>query len=157
MAHCSWRKRTARRVGHEGLKRLVDAGKHEMALETEFLRVRAGLQLSLGDRVAAEDSLRQAIVTAQGQQAKFLELLAATDLARLWSAQGKRAEAHELLAPVYGWFTEGLDTPSSRRQRRCWTLRRLSRRSSISGDAGQLVIIAVRASTSPRAKRSSPD
>ncbi len=39
-----------------------------------------------------------------------LELRAATSLARLWRDQGKRAEAHDLLAPVYGWFTEGFDT-----------------------------------------------
>jgi predicted ATPase len=48
---------------------------------------------------------------AQAQQAKFLELLATTDLARLYSELGKRAEAYELLSPVYGWFTEGVHTP----------------------------------------------
>ena len=100
----------------DGLKHLAAAEPSTQAHAwiggwAEFRRIRAGLHLSLGDRLAAEDSLRQAIVTAQGQQAKFLELLAATDLARLWRAQGKRAEAHKLLAPVYGWFTEGLDTP----------------------------------------------
>jgi tetratricopeptide (TPR) repeat protein len=45
-----------------------------------------------------------------GQNAKVLELRAATNLARLWSNQGKHQEARELLAPVYGWFTEGFDT-----------------------------------------------
>jgi predicted ATPase len=44
------------------------------------------------------------------QQAKSLELRAAMSMSRLWQQQGKRAEAHELLAPVYGWFTEGFDT-----------------------------------------------
>ena len=44
------------------------------------------------------------------QQARSLELRAATSLARLWAEQGKRAEAHALLAPVYDWFTEGFDT-----------------------------------------------
>ena len=44
------------------------------------------------------------------QEAKALELRAAMSLARLWQQQGKRAEAYELLAPVYGWFTEGFDT-----------------------------------------------
>ena len=48
-------------------------------------------------------------VTRQ-QGAKSLELRAATSLARLWRDQGRRAEAHDLLAPVYGWFTEGFDT-----------------------------------------------
>ena len=47
---------------------------------------------------------------AQSQQAKSWELRAATSLARLWQQQGKRTEARELLAPVYGWFTEGFDT-----------------------------------------------
>jgi hypothetical protein len=45
------------------------------------------------------------------QSAKFWELRAAADLARLWRDQGKRTEARDLLAPIYGWFTEGFDTP----------------------------------------------
>jgi predicted ATPase len=44
------------------------------------------------------------------QQAKSLELRAAMSLSRLWQHQGKRATARELLAPIYGWFTEGFDT-----------------------------------------------
>ena len=48
---------------------------------------------------------------ARHQEAKSLELRAATSLAQLWQQQGKRAEARALLAPVYGWFTEGFDTP----------------------------------------------
>ena len=48
---------------------------------------------------------------ARRQQAKSLELRAAMSLSRLWQQQGKRAEARELLAPIYGWFTEGFDTP----------------------------------------------
>ena len=52
----------------------------------------------------------QAIDTARSQQAKSLELRAATSLARLWRDQGKRNEARDLLAPVYGWFTEGFET-----------------------------------------------
>jgi predicted ATPase len=47
---------------------------------------------------------------ARHQQAKALELRAAMSLARLWQQQGKRDEAHDLLAPIYGWFTEGFDT-----------------------------------------------
>ena len=47
---------------------------------------------------------------ARRQQARALELRAAMSLARLWQQQGKRAEAHQLLAEVYGWFTEGFDT-----------------------------------------------
>ena len=54
-------------------------------------------------------SLR-AIEVARRQRAKTAELRAATSLARLWRDQGKRNEARNLLAPVYGWFTEGFDT-----------------------------------------------
>jgi predicted ATPase len=47
---------------------------------------------------------------ARRQQARWWELRAAMSLARLWQQQGKRTEAHALLAPLYGWFTEGFDT-----------------------------------------------
>ena len=57
-----------------------------------------------------EAYFRQAIEIARDQQAKSLELRAATSLSRLWQRQGKRTEAHGLLAPIYGWFTEGFDT-----------------------------------------------
>ena len=59
----------------------------------------------------AEACFQQALAVARRQQAKSWELRAAMSLARLWQQQGKRAEARELLAPVYGWFTEGFDTP----------------------------------------------
>jgi len=54
--------------------------------------------------------LHQASAFARRQQAKALELQAATSLSRLWQRQGKRAEACALLAPIYGWFTEGFNT-----------------------------------------------
>jgi predicted ATPase len=54
--------------------------------------------------------LVEALETARQQQAKMWELRAAMSLARLWADKGKRAEAYDLLAPVYGWFTEGFDT-----------------------------------------------
>jgi predicted ATPase len=53
---------------------------------------------------------RQSIDIAKRQSSKSWELRAAMSMARLWRAQGKRDEARELLAPVYGWFTEGFDT-----------------------------------------------
>lgn len=58
----------------------------------------------------AEHAYLQAIVVAQQQSAKSLELRATMALCRLWQRQGKRAEAHALLAAIYGWFTEGFDT-----------------------------------------------
>jgi predicted ATPase len=54
--------------------------------------------------------LQRALDVARCQEAKSLELRAAMSLARLWQHQGRRAEAHALLAPAYGWFTEGFDT-----------------------------------------------
>jgi predicted ATPase len=62
-------------------------------------------------RVAEGEALfHRALDIARAQEAKSFELRAATSLARLWQRQGKRAEARALLAPVYGWFTEGFDT-----------------------------------------------
>jgi predicted ATPase len=58
----------------------------------------------------AEACFLQALAIARRQQAKALELRAAMSLARLWQQQGKCAAAHELLASIYGWFTEGFDT-----------------------------------------------
>ena len=59
----------------------------------------------------AEADFLQAIALAREKSAKGWELPAAMSLARLWRDQGRQAEAHELLAPIYGWFTEGFDTP----------------------------------------------
>jgi len=58
----------------------------------------------------AEACFLKAIAIAQQQEAKSLELRAATSLARLWQQQGKKEEARTLLAEIYGWFTEGFDT-----------------------------------------------
>jgi class 3 adenylate cyclase/predicted ATPase len=58
----------------------------------------------------AEEYFEQALAVARKQQAKSWELRAAMSIARLWRDQGKRQQAHDLLAPVYGWFTEGFDT-----------------------------------------------
>jgi predicted ATPase len=64
----------------------------------------------LNRREEGEAALKDAIRIAQGQRARAYELRAATSLARLWRDQGKPQQARELLAPVYGWFTEGFDT-----------------------------------------------
>jgi predicted ATPase len=62
------------------------------------------------DTAKAEAYFERAVAVARAQQAKSLELRAAMSMARLWRDQGKRDEARDLLAPVYGWFTEGFDT-----------------------------------------------
>jgi class 3 adenylate cyclase/predicted ATPase len=62
------------------------------------------------DATQAQACFERALSVARAQQAKSWELRAATSLARLWRDQGKRQEAHDLLAPIYGWFTEGFDT-----------------------------------------------
>ena len=62
------------------------------------------------DAAKAEAYFEHALVVARQQQAKSWELRAAMSMARLWRDQGKRDEARDLLAPVYGWFTEGFDT-----------------------------------------------
>jgi predicted ATPase len=67
-------------------------------------------QRSPRDLPAAEGWLRKAIEVARLQDAKGLELRAATSLARVWQSQDRRSNAYELLAPIYDWFTEGFDT-----------------------------------------------
>jgi predicted ATPase len=62
------------------------------------------------DAAKAETHFERALAVARAQQAKSWELRAAMSMARLWRDQGKRIEARDLLAPVYGWFTEGFDT-----------------------------------------------
>ena len=81
--------------------------------EPELYRLKGELllQQSSDNHAEAESCFHQAIAIAQNQQAKSLALRASTSLARLWQQQGKRQEAYDLLAPVYGWFTEGFDTP----------------------------------------------
>ena len=78
--------------------------------EAELHRVRGYLLNANGDVAGAERSYQQAIAVAKRQSAKTFELRASTCVAWLWRDQGKREEARDLLAPVYGWFTEGFDT-----------------------------------------------
>jgi class 3 adenylate cyclase/predicted ATPase len=79
--------------------------------QAETVRLRGDVLLATGDRTGAEASYREAIVVARQQCAKLWELGAAMSLARLWRGQGRRSEARDLLASVYGWFTEGFATP----------------------------------------------
>jgi class 3 adenylate cyclase/predicted ATPase/DNA polymerase III delta prime subunit len=75
--------------------------------EAEIHRLKAVSLLSQNCLTESEASFQRSIRIAQAQQAKSLELRAVRDLARLWGEQGRHAEARDLLAPVYGWFTEG--------------------------------------------------
>jgi predicted ATPase len=76
----------------------------------ELFRLKGEMLLKRAEPKQAEASFREAIRVSSNQHAKLLELRAATSLARLWRDQGKPQQARELLAPVYGWFTEGFDT-----------------------------------------------
>ena len=80
--------------------------------EAEVHRMTGEIALkSLGpDTEIAEKYFEHALSVARAQQAKSWELRAAMSMARLWRDQGKRQQARDLLAPVYGWFTEGFDT-----------------------------------------------
>ncbi len=94
----------------EGLKTARATGEH--VWDAELHRLTGTVLLAENQVDEGQACLQQAIHVAQAQQAKSLELRAATSLARLWGEQGRRAEARDLLAPVYGWFTEGLTPPT---------------------------------------------
>jgi class 3 adenylate cyclase/tetratricopeptide (TPR) repeat protein len=83
----------------------------ERCFQADTLRLRGDVLLAMGDPAGAEASYHEALALARQQGAKLWELYAATSLARLWRDRGTRAEARDLLAPVYGWFTEGFGTP----------------------------------------------
>jgi predicted ATPase len=101
----------------EGLTLLAEAlaqghktGESWTAAELHRLKGELLLLVSDDNHTEAEGWFHQALAIARRQQAKALELRAAMSLSRLWQQQGKRAEARELLASIYGWFTEGFDT-----------------------------------------------
>ena len=85
----------------------------ERLWEAEVNRVAGDIALNSSEPDArkAEAYFERALTVARSQRAKSWELRAAMSMARLWRAQGKGAEARDLLVPVYGWFTEGFDTP----------------------------------------------
>jgi predicted ATPase len=101
----------------EGLRLLAEAltafeasGRGDMLAEAYRLQGELLLRQAVPDAAQAEACFQQALAVARRQQAKSWELRAATSLSRLWQRKGKRDEARELLAPIYGWFTEGFDT-----------------------------------------------
>jgi predicted ATPase len=100
----AWRRTTEARAAVEATE--------ERWYEAEVNRIAGEIALLSPERDAAkaEAHFEQAIAVARAQQAKSWELRAAMSMARPWCDQGKRDEARELLAPVYGWFTEGFDT-----------------------------------------------
>jgi class 3 adenylate cyclase/predicted ATPase len=107
------------RIGQaeEGLGLMAEAlavvEKGDLWSEAELHRIKGELLLrqAVPDTPKAEACFQQALAVARRQQAKSWELRAAMSLSRLWQQQGKRAEAREVLAPIYSWFTEGFDTP----------------------------------------------
>jgi predicted ATPase len=106
-------------LGHpeDGLQALTEAHtlveqQEERWWEAEVCRLRGVLLLRQPETPPAEAEawVQRALDVARRQEAKSLELRAATSLAQLWQQQGQRAEARDLLGPIYGWFTEGFDT-----------------------------------------------
>ena len=95
-------------AAREGLQTLERTGHRQWEAQVHRLE---GISLSGLNRLEkGQIALKEALRVARHQQAKSYELRAATSLARLWGEQGRRPAARELLAPVYGWFTEGFDT-----------------------------------------------
>jgi predicted ATPase len=89
---------------------MPQTGEHFWEAEQHRLQGEFLLAHSPGGQTTAAAYMHQALEVAHRQAAKSLELRAAMSLARLWQSQGKRHDAYDLLAPVYGWFTEGFDT-----------------------------------------------
>jgi DNA-binding NtrC family response regulator/predicted ATPase len=104
------------RVLDEALAAVHKSGEHRWEAELYrlkgelLLRLPVGADLKHGALDEAETCFRQALDIAQRQQAKALELQAVMRLSRLWQRQGQRNDARQLLAPIYGWFSEGFDT-----------------------------------------------
>jgi tetratricopeptide (TPR) repeat protein len=92
----------------QGFERQEETGHRQW--EAELHRLEGIALLGLNRLEEGQIALEEALRIARKQQAKSYELRAATSLARLWGERGRRAEAHELFAPVYSWFTEGIDT-----------------------------------------------
>jgi predicted ATPase len=98
------------RVLAEALTAIEESGRGELLTEVYRLQGELLLRQVVPDAAQANACFKRALAIAGRQQAKSWELRAAMSLSRLWQRQGKRTEARELLAPIYSWFTEGLDT-----------------------------------------------
>jgi predicted ATPase len=93
-----------------GLALATETGQHVSDAGLDHLKGELLLATDPASSAEAEALFCRALEIARAQEAKSFELRAATSLARLWQRQCKRVEARALLAPVYGWFTEGFDT-----------------------------------------------
>src|SRR5262249_24744261 len=82
--------------------------------DAELFRLRGELLLAHGADDEGQAALTQALEVARVQEAKSLELRAATSLAPVWQARGRKGDARRLLGDVFGWFTEGFETPDLR-------------------------------------------
>ena len=94
----------------EALTAFEASGRGDMLTEAYRLQGELLLRQVVPAVARVEACFEQALAIARSQQAKSWELRAAISLSQLWQQQGKRDEARELLAPIYGWFTEGFDT-----------------------------------------------
>jgi predicted ATPase len=94
----------------DALQRLKDQGASYCEPKIHRLKAELLSTLAPGSPTDAESCFRQAIASARRQQARSLELRAVLSLSRLYYQQDKKAEAHQMLAEIYGWFTEGFDT-----------------------------------------------
>jgi predicted ATPase len=101
----------ALRVLDEASALMERTGERWYEAELHRLTGMALLGLPEPDRVGAEASFSRAMAIARAQGTRLWELRGATSLARIWAEQGERRRAQDVLAPIYGWFTEGSDTP----------------------------------------------
>ena len=88
---------------------VTDRGRHYFEAESYRLKGELLLQQAMPDISQAETCFHQALQMARRQQARSWELRNSTSLARLWQSQDQRAEAYDLLGPIYGWLTEGVE------------------------------------------------
>jgi predicted ATPase len=119
VSHLAWLAQTYGHAGQvaEGLRLLDKAmaatrDTEERSAHAHWYRIKGELLLlpPRPDTHQADSCLQQALAIARQQQAKSLEIQAALPLCRLWQQQGRREKARQLLAPIYGWFTEGFET-----------------------------------------------
>jgi len=95
----------------DGLARASATGEFFCEAELHRLVARCRLAFDASDHEGAESALQAALASARARSAHLWELRAGTDLARLWLERGRREEARDLVSTIYGWFTEGFETP----------------------------------------------